>query len=206
MPNTTPEQRILKARALQEKTSDMQADQNNTNLESLMAQAKIKYPNLNWAYYDQMQSGIAAASTAEDKLNILDHFSSKLVTDITNVKDHDANAQATDEASALESNMAELKVKYPNLNWAYYDQMQSGLAGASTGQDKLNILNHFADKLSAEIEAKTQPAQTTAPTPPAATSSQNPPPKGAGFGPVSWNPLVINGTYTHRHQQVVIRG
>ena len=271
MPNTTPEQRILKARALETKTGDMQADQNAIALESMMAQVKIKYPNLNWGYYDQMASGLAVAGTAEQKLNILQHFSDKLVSDVTAVQDKKDTAQATDEASALESNMAELKLKYPKLNWGYYDQLQSGLAAASTGDQKLNILQHFSDKLSAEIEAKNQPAlppkrsltetqlesqmqsaklkypklnwgfynqmqgglasagteeqkqniinffskkltadiqatQPAAPTPQAVGSSPGPPPKGAGFGPVSWNPLVINGTYKHGFQQVVIRG
>ena len=52
MPNQTPEQKILKARALEESAGSMQADQNAKQLESLMAQTKLKYPKLSWGYFD----------------------------------------------------------------------------------------------------------------------------------------------------------
>ena len=73
----------------------MQANQNATQLESLMAQVKVKYPKLNWGYYDQMQSGLLAARSPEQKLNILSHFSDKLVAD---VKAADTPAQNTQSA------------------------------------------------------------------------------------------------------------
>ena len=139
MPNVTPQQKILKARALQNAASDMQADQNAQQLESVMAQTKIKYPHLDWAYYDQLESGMKLALTTSDKLNILDAFSNKLIGDVQ-------NAQATQEATA---------------------------------------------------------SQSTPSSPKKPDTSQ---PKGSGFQPLSWNPLVINGAFKHEHQQLVIRG
>ena len=141
MSNTTPEQQLLKTRALIDKAGDMQANQNATQLESLMAQVKVKYPKLNWGYYDQLQSGIAAASTPEQKLNILAHFSDKLIAD---VKVADTPAQNTQSAP------------------------EKGPHGIPT--------------------------------------MSSVPPTGAGFGPVSWNPLVINGSFPHEPQKVVIHG
>jgi len=200
MPNSTPEQRMLKARALQAKAADMQADQQAQQVESLMAQLKVKYPKLDWSYYDSMQSGIQIAGTTDQKLNIISHFSDKLVADVQQAKAAQAEADTVLETGNLESQMTELKQKYPNLDWAYYDQMKYGLEATTDTDAKQNILNHFSDKLADDIAAQKakqdpQPAQTT-----------TPPPKGSGFGPVSWNPLVINGAFREDNQQVVIHG
>ena len=167
-----------------------------------MAELKLKYPKLNWGYYDQLQSGLAAASTGDQKLNILQHFSDKLSAEIEAKNQPALPPKRSLTETQLESQMQSAKLKYPKLNWGFYNQMQGGLASAGTAEQKQNIINFFSKKLTADIQA-TQPA---APTPQAVGSSPGPPPKGAGFGPVSWNPLVINGTYKHGFQQVVIRG
>ncbi len=200
MPNATPEQKMLKARALQAKASDMDADQQAQQVESLMAQLKVKYPKLNWGYYDQMQSGMQIAGTTEQKLNILNHFSDKLVSDVQAANTAQAESTATLQASNLESSMVELKQKYPNLDWAYYDQMKYGLQAATDPDQKQNILNHFSDKLADDIAAQ------KAKEGPQPTDTSTPPGKGAGFGPVSWNPSVINGAFDDQDRQVVIHG
>ena len=141
MPSGTPQQQMLKARALENSASDMQANQNATQLESLMAQVKVKYPKLNWAYYDQMQSGLAAASSPAQKMNILGRFSDQLVAE---VKATQAPAQAS----------------------------QSSESKGPHGMPTMSSV----------------------------------PPTGSGFGPVSWNPLVINGSFHHEPEKVVIRG
>ena len=200
MPSTTPEQKLLKARALQAKTADMQADQQAEQAESLMAQLKVKYPKLNWKYYDQMSAGLAVAGTTDQKLNIIQHFSNKLVADVKQTQAAQAEADTIQQTQNLESHMADLKKQYPNLDWSYYDQMQSGLQLATDTDQKQNILNHFADRLADDIKA--QKAQQD----PQSTQTSTPPPKGSGFSPLSWNPLVINGAFKDDHQQVVIHG
>jgi len=140
MPSATPQQQILKARALQNSASEMQANFNATQLESLMALAKIKYPNLNWGYYDQMQSGLALARTPDEKLNILSNFSDKLIADV--------------KGAAPSQNTQSTVVRGPH-----------------------NI-----------------PTMSSVP------------PKGSGFGPISYTPLVINGSFPREFQKVVIHG
>ena len=139
MPNQTAEQRILKARALEESAGSMQADINAKQLESLMAQTKVKYPKLSWNYFDQMSSGLALATTAQQKMNILDHFSDKLIGQVK-------NAQALEQME------------------------QSGAVPSS-------------------------PPKTG-----------NSPLKGSGFQPISWNSLVINGSYHHEPGKLVVHG
>ena len=139
MPNDTPEQKILKARALEESAGSMQADINAKQLESLMAQTKLKYPKLSWNYFNQMSSGLALATTAQQKMNILNHFSDKLIGQVKN-------------AQALE-------------------QMEQSGAVPSSPQ-----------------------------------KTGNSPLKGSGFQPISWNSLVINGSYHHEPGKVVIQG
>ena len=92
--------------------------------------------------------------------------------------------------------MTQAKTKYPKLDWSYFDQMKYGMAAAADTQSKINILNHFSDKLVSDIKSyPSSPTQTP--------SSQ---PTGAGFGPISYNPLVINGSFHHEHGKVVIHG
>ena len=200
MPNATPEQKMLKARALQAKASDMDANVQAQQVEGLMAQLKVKYPKLDWSYFDQMQSGIQIAGTTQQKLNIISHFSDKLVSDVQQAKATQAEADTVLQTGNLENAMSELKQKYPNLNWAYYDQMKYGLQLATDSDQKQNILNHFSDKLADDIAA--QKAKST----PQPTDTSTPPPKGAGFGPISWNPSVINGSFHDHGEQVVIHG
>ena len=104
--------------------------------------------------------------------------------------------QANLNATQLESLMTQAKTKYPKLDWSYFDQMKYGLAATSDTEAKINILNHFSDKLVSDIKSyPSSPTQTP--------SSQ---PTGAGFGPISYNPLVINGSFHHEPGKVVIHG
>jgi hypothetical protein len=78
--------------------------------------------------------------------------------------------------------------------------MKYGLQLATDSNQKQNILNHFSDKLADDIAAQ-KAKSTTQPT-----DTSTPPPKGAGFGPISWNPSVINGSFHDHGEQVVIHG
>ena len=227
MRSETPEERLLKARAMENAAADMQADQNTEQLESMMDQLKAKYPKkLDWSYFDQMQSGLKLANTPGEKLNVLGTFADKLTNDVQAI-------QTTQETTDLETEMAGLKSEFPKrLNWAYYDQMQSGLKLANTTEEKQNIINAFATKLDTDVQTLQNASQADVPKTPtkqtapqqqktAATPSPQAhkafwttpdgsrtytQPKGSGFGPISWNPLVINGSFGDESQKVVIRG
>ena len=92
LPDTTPQQKLLKARALQTAAANMQSEQDETKLESLMAQLQVKYPKkLDWKYYNQMQSGLKLANNATEKLNVLSAFTKKLVSDVQNIQKQATN-------------------------------------------------------------------------------------------------------------------
>ena len=85
--------------------------------------------------------------------------------------------------------------------------MQYGLAAAASAENdegSLNILTHFATKLSTDVVPlyKAQLANQTV-TP---QSAAVPPPKGGSFAPIPWHPRVINGEYFHPVGKMTIRG
>ena len=116
---------------------------------------KAKYPNkLDWSYFDQMQSGLKLANTPGEKLNVLGAFANKLTNDVQTI-------QTNQQTSQLETEMASLKAQFPKrLNWAYFDQMQSGLKLANTPQERQNIINAFSEKLGTDVQTLENAAQT----------------------------------------------
>ena len=155
MPSVTPQQRLLKARAMQASATNMQAAESETQLSSLIAQLKVKYPKqLDWDYFDQMTTGLKIANNSTEKLNVLDAFAGKLVSAVQGIQ---SQARIKEETTEQEA---------PAITTQPHTRFWSNPDGTTTSV----------------------------------------PPKGAGFGPLSWNPLVINGTYTHGPQQVLIRG
>ena len=97
-----------------------------------------------------------------------------------------------------------LKKRVPNADWSYIDQMQSGLAIATNNTARINILNHFAEKITTDIVPKLN--QQTPVSPGVSPSPPEAPPRGSGFGNLSYNPFVINGEYYHHPKKTVIKG
>jgi len=77
---------LTKARALENNNDNMNVISTEKSLKSLISQLKTNLGNKvdpsTWWYIDQMQSGLDAASTANQKMNILTHFTNKILTDV----------------------------------------------------------------------------------------------------------------------------
>ena len=83
MPSQSPEQMLLKMRALEQNNNDMSVKQQTQSLEGAIAKLKSALGNkVDWSYFDQMQYGLAASTNNEASLNILTHFANKLKTDV----------------------------------------------------------------------------------------------------------------------------
>ncbi len=83
MPNQTPQQMLLKMRALEQSNNDMSVKQQTNSLEGAISTLKKALGNkVDWSYFDQMQYGLAASTNNQASLNILTHFATKLKTDV----------------------------------------------------------------------------------------------------------------------------
>ena len=109
------------------------------------------------------------------------------------------------QTQALEGAINKMKSLLGNkVDWSYYNQMQYGLAASTNTDASINILTHFATKLSTDIVPIYQ-AQLNKEAVPGQSHDQTPP-KGGSFAPIPWHPRVINGTYFHPRGKVTIRG
>ena len=113
--------------------------------------------------------------------------------------DINVSAQTTE----LHQLITNLKVKLPNYDWSYMDQMQSGLDIATNNTAKVNILTHFANKMVTDIVPLLSPSTSQGTT---TTKQAQAPPRASGFGPGDWHPQVINGNFFENHAEHVIRG
>ena len=83
MPSQTPQEMILKARALQQENNSMSVKQQTQDLEGAMNKMKAALGNkVDWSYYNQMQYGLAASTNYEASINILTHFATKLNSEV----------------------------------------------------------------------------------------------------------------------------
>ncbi len=83
MPSQTPQEQLLKARALEQENNDMSVKQQTQKLDGLITKMKSALGNkVDWSYYNQMQYGLEASTNTEASLNILTHFATKLGTDV----------------------------------------------------------------------------------------------------------------------------
>ena len=100
--------------------------------------------------------------------------------------------------------ISNLKQQLPDADWSYIDQMQDGLAIASDNTARMNILNHFANKIKTDIVPELKQQQQKSPG--VSPTNSEAEPRGSGFGDLSYSPVVINGEYYHHPAKVVIRG
>ena len=114
------------------------------------------------------------------------------------------NMLVNEQIKQLNGVVDALKKRVPNADWSYIDQMQSGLAIATNNTARINILNHFAEKITTDIVPKLN--QQTPVSPGVSPSPPEAPPRGSGFGNLSYNPFVINGEYYHHPKKNVIKG
>ena len=111
----------------------------------------------------------------------------------------------TQQTDNLDAVFAKLKQTLGNkVDWSYYDQMKFGLAATPDPEAKMNILTHFANRLSTDVMPLLSQDTSSQPSQPATQPSV--PPKGGGMGPLSYHPWVINGNYWHPPEKVTIRG
>ncbi len=83
MPSQTPQEMIMKARALQQENNQMSVRKQTQDLEGAINKMKGVLGNkVDWSYYNQMQYGLQASTNYSASINILTHFATKLNSEV----------------------------------------------------------------------------------------------------------------------------
>jgi hypothetical protein len=147
-------------------------------------------------------------ATPQNTLSMPSQTPQQMILKARELQKDNTNMSIKQQTQELEGAIGKLKSALGNkVDWSYYTQMQYGLAAAASAENdegSLNILTHFATKLSTDVLPMYQAQLKNEQVTPQTTSV--PPPKGGSFAPIPWHPRVINGEFFHPGSKMVIRG
>ena len=173
----------------------------------------FKYPRLQESFHTEQAQNTQLGTemkraTPKNVLGMPSQTPQQMILKARELQKDNTSMSIKQQTQELEGAIGKLKSALGNkVDWSYYTQMQYGLAAAASAENdegSLNILTHFATKLSTDVVPlyKAQLANQTV-TP---QSAAVPPPKGGSFAPIPWHPRVINGEYFHPVGKMTIRG